>query len=429
MKTVGIVVEYNPLHYGHVHHFEQSKQAAGADAAVAVMSGHFLQRGEPALANKWARAEMALRMGADVVLELPVAYSSQAAEWFAYGAVSALHATGVVDSLCFGSETGDIGWLERLADRLTREPETFKRMLQESLNKGSSYPAAYSAAVAAFIGSSGQPDSETGGPTADDEADESLSDRLNQPNNTLGLHYVLALRRLQSTIEPLTIARTKAGYHQQIATDSHIASATAIRRILFEEKRLDGIAPYVPPYTLDIMRREMEAGRAPMEWNRYAKPLLHVLASRSADELSTFYEVNEGLENRLKQSLRLLPPGAEHPVDALIASLKTKRYTRTKLQRTLLRILLGHSKAELTRDKLLAGPSYLRVLGFTVKGRALLAEMRKKASVPVLVKVAGHQTPFLELDIRATAAYALGYDAVSADELHRDYYQAPLQAE
>lgn len=151
MNTVGIVVEYNPLHYGHVYLFQQSKFVSGAEAVIAVMSGNFLQRGEPAIANKWARTEMALRMGVDVVIELPVAYSCQPAEWFAYGAVAILDATGVVDSLCFGSESGDIGWLEAVAERMHREPEYFHEAIRSVLKSGVSYPTAYSAAVGQFM--------------------------------------------------------------------------------------------------------------------------------------------------------------------------------------------------------------------------------------------------------------------------------------
>src|SRR5690554_6939007 len=151
VKTVGIIVEYNPLHYGHVYHFRQSKINANAEAVVAIMSGNFLQRGEPALLNKWARAEMALHMGVDLVIELPVAYAAQPAEWFAYGAVSALHNTGVVDSLCFGSESGEINGLISLAHKLHQEPVTFKHSLKERLKQGMNYPAAYSAAVQDLI--------------------------------------------------------------------------------------------------------------------------------------------------------------------------------------------------------------------------------------------------------------------------------------
>ncbi|HZG78194.1 MAG TPA: nucleotidyltransferase family protein, partial [Paenibacillus sp.] len=141
--VVGVIVEYNPLHNGHAFHLAASKAAAGADAVVAVMSGHWLQRGEPALLNKWARAEAALLAGVDLVLELPVAYSAQPAEWFAYGAVSCLARTGVVDSFCFGSESGDIAELSALAERLAAEPEAFARLLRSQLKTGAPYPAAY----------------------------------------------------------------------------------------------------------------------------------------------------------------------------------------------------------------------------------------------------------------------------------------------
>ena len=216
MSTVGLVVEYNPLHNGHYYHFQQSKKVTGADSAICIMSGNFLQRGEPAVVNKWARAEMALRMGADLVLELPVAYSAQPAEWFAFGAVSALDATGLVDSLCFGSESGDIGWLEAAADVLQDEPAPLRELLQQELKAGVPYPAAYSRAVAQLV------------PGADES-------ELAKPNNTLGLHYLIALRRLRSGIRPQTIARTKAEYNQTDITDGRIASATALRKLLFED--------------------------------------------------------------------------------------------------------------------------------------------------------------------------------------------------
>lgn len=151
MKTTGLIVEYNPLHNGHEYHFLESKRVSGADGTIAVMSGQFLQRGEPAMVGKWARAEMALRMGVDLVLELPIAYSTQPAEWFAYGAVSALHATGIVDSLCFGSESGELQWLQAVADAMCDEPEAFQRALQDELKTGLPYPAAYSRAIARHL--------------------------------------------------------------------------------------------------------------------------------------------------------------------------------------------------------------------------------------------------------------------------------------
>ncbi|MDF2964139.1 MAG: nucleotidyltransferase [Paenibacillus sp.] len=412
MKTVGLIVEYNPLHNGHYYHFQQSKKSSGADAVIAVMSGHFLQRGEPAMVGKWARAEMALRMGVDLVIELPVAYSAQPAEWFAFGAVSALEATGVVDSLCFGSESGDIGWLHAVADAMHEESGAFHTLLQRELKAGVSYPAAYGRAVASYV-------------PGTDVAE------LAKPNNTLGLHYLIALRRLHSRIEPLTITRQKAGYNQRDITDTAIASATALRHMLFEKQALDEIASYVPEGTMDVLRREWEAGRAPVSWEHYAKPLLLQLLHQTPAQLSAYYEVTEGLEHRVKQVLPLLSgfePGSG-TVEQLIELLKTKRYTRTKLQRMLLRILLNHTKEQLSADVLRQGVPYLRILGFNHKGRQLLKRMKTAAKVPVVTKVTAlrEPSPLLELDLQATSVYSLSYSSASERDLFRDYYEPPVQ--
>ncbi|ANE47503.1 nucleotidyltransferase [Paenibacillus swuensis] len=417
MSTVGVIVEYNPLHYGHVYHFRQSLNLTGADTCVAVMSGHFLQRGEPALAGKWARAEMALRMGADLVIELPVAYSSQPAEWFAFGACALLDATGVVDSLCFGSESGELGWLLPLARVLADEPEAFRAQVKAGMAKGMNYPAAYSAAAASLA-------RDLGGRGAAAFADVA-PEALGQPNNTLGLHYLIALERLGSSIAPYTVARRAAGYHQADVTDAQIASATAIRRLLFEQGDLAAAQAYLPPYTYDVLQREWAAGRGPQRWSRYTPQLLHQLVSRTADELAELAEVTEGLQHRLKGALPRLGDG---PLDfeRLLAALKTKRYTRTKLQRMLTRILLGHSKSALSAHNLREGVSYIRVLGFTERGRALLKRMKTTAKLPVVTKVTKESFPFLDMDIRATSAYALGFDKPASEDLLRDYYQSPI---
>lgn len=426
MRMLGIVVEYNPLHNGHVHHYEQSMKAAGADACIAVMSGHFLQRGEPAVVNKWARTEMALRMGADVVIELPVAYACQPAEWFAFGAVCLLEATGVVDALSFGSEDGRIDLLQKRAGQLFREDEQFRSLLQAQLKKGGSYPAAYAAAAALH------PDATNPG-AEEAEADGALAP--DQPNNILGLHYLMALRRLESHIHPLTIPRQKAGYRQAAATDKDIASATAIRSLLFQEdwkslreEALERIAAYVPSYTLDIMRRELRAGRGPLCWEHYASLLFARLLAGSEEELRSISEVTEGLEHRLKRSLSLLPEAAPRQVESLLQLLKTKRYTYGKLQRTLLRILLQHPKHELSREKLSAGPAYIRILGFSGKGRELLKMMKRTARLPVITRPAQNQAelPFLAWDIRASSVYSLAYKEQSPAQWLRDYYQPPL---
>jgi len=410
MRTVGIVVEYNPLHNGHLYHIQQSRKITGADAVVAVMSGHWLQRGEPAIADKWARAEMALRAGCDLVLELPVAYSSQPAQWFAYGAVAVLQATGIVDTLCFGSESGDLETLVRIASILSDEPEEVGAELGKLLKEGLPYPSAYAEAVRLHLRRTGH------------ELDADF--RLDQPNHTLGLHYLLALRQLGSPIVPYSIRRERSEYSQKSITDASIASATALRELLSRSGDLGELAPYVPPSTLDILRREAEAGRFPVTWESFSRPLFHLLAQMDESRLASFAEATEGLEFRLRRSLSEL---ATDSVEELIARLKTKRYTRTKLQRLLLRVLLGHTKDELNAAALASGVRYVRVLGFTERGRQLLRRMKKAAAAPVIHSAAGDEWPYLRMDARAGAVYALAFRDNRLQDGRRDYSQPPIR--
>lgn len=416
MKTVGIIVEYNPLHNGHLYHFQQSKIRSGADQVIAVMSGHFLQRGEPAIADKWARTEMALAMGVDIVIELPVAYAVQPAEWFAYGAVGLLDATGVVDALCFGSEHGELPKLMQLAQLLHEEPAQLRASVRAELQRGVSYPAAYAAAA-------GQCAAE-----AALQGDGDIAALLGQPNNALGLHYLIALLRLQSDISPLTVARQKAGYRDEHISDAEIASATALRRMLAEHGGdLAPIAPFVPPATLRILQREQAAGRGAMSWDAFGTALFHTLLHQDARSISEHHEVTEGLEHRLKQALPALP---SLTVPSLLQALKTKRYTHTKLQRMLVHILLNHRKALLSPDRLAHGISYIRVLGFSKQGQALLKRMKQCAKVPVITNVPqASNDAYLELDIRATSIYSssLPVQPTQPRLLFRDYYEPPIR--
>lgn len=411
MRTVGLIVEYNPFHNGHSYHLQQSRKIMEADAVVAVMSGNFLQRGEPALVDKWTRTRMALAGGCDLVIELPVAYATQAAEWFAYGAVALLEATGVVDAFCFGTESGRLAPLQRAAELAADEPEPFKQLLKERLETGIAYPQAYSSAIAEYAAIQG--DSETSAFAFD------------QPNHTLGLHYLIAHRRLQGRMKPFTIVREKSEYNQSTITDACIASATAIRKLVLEQMSLPDIRPYVPASTYELLAESMEKRQAPVSWDNYIHPLLHGIVTRDAEQLRQLHELAEGLEYRLLQSL---PQLDESKFESLLELLKTKRYTRTKLQRALLSVLLGHRKADFTPDKLRNGTEYLRVLGFTDKGRELLKRMKKTAAVPVLLSAA--RPPelyrYLELDTAASAAYLLGVPGANTSDLFRDFRDKPV---
>ncbi|OBZ16839.1 nucleotidyltransferase [Bacillus sp. FJAT-26390] len=415
MRTVGLIVEYNPFHNGHLYHLQQSRKITQADAVVAVMSGHFLQRGEPALLDKWARTRMALEGGCDLVIELPVAYATQAAEWFAYGAVSLLEATGVVDSFCFGTENGELEPLLQAAEIVAHEPQAFKLLLKQQLQTGMSYPSAYSSAITAYLSDQGYA--------------SAAKFPFSLPNHTLALHYLLALKRLGGKMEPFTITREKAQYNQDTATDSQIASATAIRKLLLEQRSLDEARAYVPESTYRILQQEWSAGRCPISWASFTDTLLHAVVTRSPAELAHMHELSEGLEHRL---LNALPKLKSREFEDILEALKTKRYTRTKLQRALLAILLGHSKADLTQQKLASGVEYIRVLGFTEKGKHLLRRMRSSASLPVLNSAARPPKPFryLELDTQASSVYMLGVSrAASPQPLFRDFTDKPITIE
>ncbi|WP_195573061.1 nucleotidyltransferase [Paenibacillus sp. 1001270B_150601_E10] len=434
MRTVGIIVEYNPFHNGHVYHLKESARLTEADAVVAVMSGHFLQRGEPAIVDKWARADMALKQGADLVIELPVAYAVQPAEWFAYGAVASLEATGVVDALCFGSELGDIKPLTSAAKLLSEETEGFQALLQQALKSGMNYPAAFAAAASQRLEIS-QPSSvdgnaveATGGtkPQLVKDALNSTSSKpwIAEPNNSLGLHYILALGRLKSSIQPYTIARQKAGYHEQEVHDSTIASATAIRRLIAEHRNPSA---YMPNSSWDILQQCQRLGRGSVTWQHFAESLLYQLQRSTRDQLAALLEVNEGLEYRLEQAL---PQLRERSVEELLEHLKSKRYTRTKLQRMLTHILLGHDKDHFGPDALSHGPSYIRVLGFSERGQALLKQMRKTSSLPIIHKADRENAVLggrngLQADIQATAVYAGSFSAWNGKLAYRDYFEPP----
>jgi predicted nucleotidyltransferase len=352
---------------------------------------------------------MALAMGVDLVLELPVAYAVQPAEWFARGAVALLHAMGIVDALCFGSESGDIAPLRALARVLAAEPAELKAGIAQRLSSGASYPAAYAGAAAALA--------------AEGEDGAALAALMQQPNNTLGLHYLIALERLGSTIKPFTVARTGSGYHEAAApTDGVIASATAIRRLLLNGGP-EAASPYIPAATLEILRREWQAERAPLHWEAFSQPLLNALITRSPQQLAELHEVTEGLEHRLRQSLYTLP---QPSVEALLAAIKTRRYTRTKLQRMCTHILLNHSKADMTPAELAKGPGYIRVLGFNRAGRELLARMKQTATLPVWVKLSAGSHPQLDWDTAAATIHAAGMPRPAIRDMYADYLRPPI---
>jgi predicted nucleotidyltransferase len=395
MRTAGVVVEYNPMHNGHRYHLQKTKEETGADAIVAVMSGHFLQRGEPALLHKWARTEMALQNGADLVLELPVVYSTQSARLFAYGAVATLHALGIVDVLCFGSEQGNLAPLLTFSQLIADPPPMLQNELEQSLAQGLSYPAAYAAALSRYVL----------------QSEELDPDLVNHPNNMLGIEYLHALHKLNSPIQPYTIKRMASGFHETQFAHASVASATAIRQAVREQRPIDS---YLPSANKNIMQREFAAGRGPVAWESYSQVLFTLLARSTPDELLTYAHFEAGMETRI---LDALP--AARSVTELIYKAKTRRYTWTRIQRALTALLLGISKDKLQALALEKGPDSIRVLGFTEKGRTLLKQSTSVASLPIVTRIVKNVPAMIELNMQATRIYALGFsDLQAGKDLH-----------
>ncbi len=414
MKILGVVVEYNPFHNGHLFHLNEAKKQTGADYVVCVMSGNFIQRGQPALINKWARAEMALKNGVDLVIELPISYTLQSASFFAFGAVSILHRLNAVTHICFGSESGDIDTLKTIARILVNEPDAVSAKIRELLVQGNSYASAREAAVTAYL--------------HHQCIKYDYAKILSAPNNILGIEYIKALYQLNSPITPVTIKRHKAGYHSLKATDN-IASATAIRHLLEKETNWHAhVKPLLPATSYAILSEEIANGRGPIFSSHFDSTILSLLRKYSANQLSCYPDVTEGLENRIKKA-------AYHctTIEQLLTTIKTKRYTYTRLQRILFNILIDITQNAFSRFERYQGPQYARILGMNSAGKKLLKHITPKASLPIIIKpatAAKSCNPLLKemiaLDFLATDLYTLHFNGTHTQKGRRDLLTSPI---
>nr|WP_263328121.1 nucleotidyltransferase [Neobacillus sp. Marseille-Q6967] len=401
MKAVGVIVEYNPFHNGHAYHVQSAKEASGADVVVAVMSGNFLQRGEPALVSKWYRTKMALLNGVDVVIELPYQFAVQKAETFANGAVSILDAVGC-HSLCFGSESGDILSFKKTIKFIERNQQQLDDNIQKNIKTGVSYPKALSLSYQEM--SSGE---------------EFVN--LAKPNNILGYHYIKSLLEQNSHIEPLTVQRKNADYHDEHFATETIASATSIRKALFSNNEdHPSIEQYVPETTYQLLKDYQFDFGGFHRWENYWPLLQFRLIQSSPNELREIYEVEEGLEHRLKGAAI-----TSISFQDFMQQVKTKRYTWTRLQRICVHILTNSKKDEMKTG--LEKASYLRLLGMTQKGKEYLNKQKSHVSLPLVSKLSAFKQPVIMHDIKASQIYSLGLGSASAARLSQlEYKQPPI---
>lgn len=396
MKSVGIIVEYNPFHNGHAYHVQQTKKISGADVVIAVMSGNFLQRGEPALVNKWARTQMALHAGVDIVIELPYAFATQKAEVFANGGISLLKAMQT-NFLCFGSEEGKIASFHRLVNFYETNKSALDEAIKKEIKKGISYPKAAANAFHAL-------------------KDDDLLD-LSLPNNILGFHYVKAIKDQHAAIKAFTVRRTKSGYHDDMPKDASIASATSIRNQIKKTNAIHSIQSFVPKATLFVLKKEYERCGQFMSWEELFPFLKYKLLASSINELKTIYEVEEGIESRLISFVKEAATFQE-----FIEAVKTKRFTWTRLQRICTHILTNAKKTEMAHALQTKKANYIRLLGMSLKGQAYLNKIKKQISLPMISKYAKQHQPLLKLDDAAAQTYAMGFPAPVREKLIKAEY-------
>lgn len=394
MAVAGVIAEYNPFHGGHLHHLRTVRSRLGEDTPVVVtLSGDFVQRGEAAVFSKFARAEAAVRCGASLVLELPLPWCLSSAEGFARGGIGLLAATGVVDTISFGSESGDAEALRRCAEVM--DTEGFRRALRENLERGVSFAAAREKAAAGLLGKE--------------------AELLRSPNDLLGVEYIRAAKMLGADMSFLTVKRDGSAHDGP-------GSAKELREMM---SALRDWLRYVPDNAAQVYLKEIREGRGPVGPDSLRQGLMSRLRMLTEEELALLPDASEGLDHRLYRAIQK----ASSPEEAAAAA-KTKRYALSRIRRMILCAALGVRRGDAD-----GAPPYIRVLAMDEKGAGLLKTMRRSASVPVIVKSAHinrcdqRAKEVFELTGRAHDLYVLGYGSIEHHAALEDWRSSPFVTE
>ncbi|WP_192575407.1 nucleotidyltransferase [Butyrivibrio fibrisolvens] len=389
MKTIGIVCELNPLHSGHKYLLDMARKRFNADYIILVMSGDYTQRGVPSIVSKEVRTKMALMAGADAVFELPVQYATASAEYFASGAISLLNSLGCVDHILFGTENGDIEEIQKIASILNDEPDEYKKELQKGLKRGLNFASARDAALKKLI--------TIGNSTT-----------LIGSNNILGIEYCRALMESKSSITPLTIQREGADYNSDDLTGAY-ASASAIRKLLEttypDDTYRSILKDYIPEDVLTLLLSQKAYNRL----DNYSDYLHYKLLSERSDGFTSYADIHRDLSDKI---IKFLPKYTT--ISEFTDLLKSKDLTYTRIQRSLLHILLGIKQDTLDSLKQEKYPVYLRLLGFRKKSSPLLAVIRENSDTPVISRMSDafkiedeQQKRLLDQDVLASDIYHL----------------------
>lgn len=407
MKILGIVAEYNPFHNGHAYLLDAAKQRVHPDYSIAVMSGNFLQRGEVALFDKYKRSQMAILGGLDAVFELPVYYASSSGEEFATAAVITMKHLSVTH-LAFGAECDDLALLKELAAITVSEDEAFKTYLRERISAGDTYAQAYSYAMCQCV-------------TTPD-----IMDIISQPNNILALCYLRAILRHCPDIEAVLIPRREAMYHDTRIHGS-IASASAIRKRLTEHGISDELKVTLP-YTTNIHLPEKHSQIQYLTNQDLTQIFAYAILSHDETQLSEIYDISIELANRMSG---LSPVFSDY--DTLVDALKTKQYTRTRISRSLIHLLLTMRQDTFLTAKEKGYIFYVRLLGFSKASSQLIKHQKMLCPVPFIQKVSEAEKSFdegcnkdlcrllFQTDLHASDLYRLSWYHKYGDILPDDY--------
>ncbi len=480
MKVLGIIAEYNPFHKGHAYQIAALKKEINADYTIIAMSGNFVQRGAPAMMEKYSRARMALSGGADLVLELPSIYAAASAEHFARGGVALLESAGVVTHLGFGTETRDFGLLQEIADLLNRQPEPFTKALQQGLKNGLSFPAARSQAVEACLekekAMSDEPPrckhTEHPALASSSECCKQLGMKpmkrnettepkhiLASPNNILAIEYLKALERYHSSIHPCPLLRQGQGYHDtspgqefssasairaSILGEGHPSSSSAIRASILEQEnsssvsaihasilgekqenfsarnsKLDTLEHALPSAAFEILRNYPH----PFLQENDFSPLLHYkLLTEPASQLSRYADISFDLARRIKKEI-----GSFLSWSSFCGHLKSKNTTYARLSRMFLHVILNIYQEDYQP---FPEPAYLRILGFRRQAAPLLAAIKSQGKLPLITSPSAAEgilddpaRALLSQDLAASGLYRVGLAAKGDNRLKNDYQQ------
>ena len=401
-NVLGIICEYNPFHNGHLYHLNEAKKVTNSDYSVAIISGNFAQRGEPSIVSKWAKTEMALKCGVDLVLELPVIYSISSAENFAYGATKILDSLDIVDYLAFGSECGDITILDDIVQVLIEEPKAYRTLLSHELSTGVSYPKAREKALLMYLANMRR-----------------FANVLSSPNNILGIEYLKALKKQNSIIQPVTIKRQESDHNNNMFTSSsRFASGSAIRSACLSTN-IDNLQKYMPEDSFYLLEDCLKKGNCVKDLSCFDKEILYTLRKMSTSEIANLPDVSEGLEYAIKNAANSC-----NSVVELLTLIDTKRYTKTRLQRIFLYAILGITKDDIQLSKKIT--PYIRVLGFNENGKELISEATRRnpklnliTSPKKFLDSSSNKNLkyLLQKDIWASNVYTLGYEYESKANL------------